>query len=69
MKKVILLSLSVCLLGLMNASAFAATCSQGKSACMKTGGDEQTCEGRRQSCIATGCWNGGLVKRCGYQRK
>jgi hypothetical protein len=67
MKKVILLSVS--LLGLMNASAFAATCSQGKLACIKTGGDDQICEQRRQSCVATGCWNGGLVKRCGYQRK
>jgi len=52
-----------------NVSAFAVTCTQGKSACMKTGGDEQTCEGRRQSCLATGCWNGALVQRCGYERK
>jgi DNA-binding winged helix-turn-helix (wHTH) protein len=53
-----------------NVSAFAAvTCSQGKLACMKTGGDEETCEGRHQSCMATGCWNGALVQRCGYERK
>jgi DNA-binding winged helix-turn-helix (wHTH) protein len=52
-----------------NVSAFAVTCTQGKSACMKTGGDEQTCERRRQSCLATGCWNGALVQRCGYERK
>jgi DNA-binding winged helix-turn-helix (wHTH) protein len=52
-----------------NVSAFAVTCSQGKSACMRTGGDEETCEGRRQSCVATGCWNGALVQRCGYERK
>jgi hypothetical protein len=52
-----------------NVSAFAVTCTQGKSACMKTGGDERTCEGRRQSCVATGCWNGALVQRCGYERK
>jgi hypothetical protein len=52
-----------------NVTAFAVTCTQGKSACMKTGGDEQTCEGRRQSCLATGCWNGALVQRCGYERK
>jgi DNA-binding winged helix-turn-helix (wHTH) protein len=52
-----------------NISAFAVTCTQGKSACMKTGGDEETCEGRRRSCVATGCWNGALVQRCGYERK
>jgi hypothetical protein len=52
-----------------NVSEFAVTCTQGKSACMKTGGDEQTCERRRQSCLATGCWNGALVQRCGYERK
>jgi DNA-binding winged helix-turn-helix (wHTH) protein len=52
-----------------NVSAFTVTCTQGKSACMKTGGDEQTCERRRQSCLATGCWNGALVQRCGYERK
>jgi hypothetical protein len=52
-----------------NVSGFAVTCTQGKSACMKTGGDEQTCEGRRQNCVATGCWNGALVQRCGYERK
>jgi DNA-binding winged helix-turn-helix (wHTH) protein len=52
-----------------NFSAFAVTCSQGKLACMRTGGDEETCEGRHQSCVATGCWNGALVQRCGYERK
>jgi Transcriptional regulatory protein, C terminal len=50
-------------------STFATTCTQGKLACMRTGGDEETCEGRRQRCLATGCWNGALVQRCGYERK
>ena len=52
-----------------NVSTLAVTCTQGKSACMKTGGDDEICEGRRQRCLATGCWNGGLVQRCGYERR
>jgi DNA-binding winged helix-turn-helix (wHTH) protein len=50
-------------------STFATTCTQGKLACMRTGGDEETCGGRHQRCLATGCWNGALVQRCGYERK
>jgi DNA-binding winged helix-turn-helix (wHTH) protein len=52
-----------------NQPAMTVTCSQGKLACMRTGGEEQTCEGRRQRCLATGCWMGGLVQRCGYEGK
>jgi DNA-binding winged helix-turn-helix (wHTH) protein len=52
-----------------NVPAFSVTCFQGKLACMRTGGDEEICEPRRQRCLATGCWNGALVQRCGYERK
>jgi hypothetical protein len=64
-----ILCLGVCLLGLMSIPAFAVTCTQGKAGCMKTGGDAQSCEQRRQACMASGCWNGALVQKCGYVKK
>jgi len=45
------------------------TCSQGRSACLRTGGDNPTCQQRYESCVQSGCWMGGLVQKCGYAKK
>ena len=41
------------------------TCSQARSHC----GIQRVCQRRYESCMQTGCWTVGLVKRCGYQQQ
>jgi hypothetical protein len=41
-----------------------ATCSQARSLC----GTQPVCKRRYDSCMETGCWTVGLVKRCGYEK-
>jgi hypothetical protein len=41
-----------------------ATCSQARSHC----GAQPVCQRRYDSCLATGCWTVGLIKRCGYEK-
>jgi hypothetical protein len=40
-----------------------ATCSQARLHC----GTQRVCQRRYEACMETGCWTGGLVKRCGYE--
>ncbi|QOZ11874.1 caspase family protein [Bradyrhizobium sp. CCBAU 51765] len=44
-------------------------CSQGKQACLKTGGTSDACQQRYQSCVQTGCWMGFQVRKCGYAKR
>jgi hypothetical protein len=41
------------------------SCSQARSHC----GTQPVCQRRYESCMQTGCWTVGLVKRCGYQQQ
>jgi hypothetical protein len=41
------------------------TCSQARSHC----GTQRVCQRRFESCIETGCWAVGPLKRCGYQQQ
>jgi len=41
------------------------SCSQARSHC----GTQPVCQRRYESCMQTGCWAVGLVKRCGYQQQ
>ena len=42
-----------------------ATCSQARAHC----GTQKVCQRRFESCMETGCWTVGLVKRCGYEKQ
>ena len=41
-----------------------ATCSQARSHC----GTQPVCQRRYDTCMQTGCWTVGLIKRCGYAK-
>jgi hypothetical protein len=41
------------------------TCSQARSHC----GTQRVCQRRYETCMQTGCWTVGPVKRCGYQQQ
>ena len=45
------------------------TCLQARHSCSRTSAYLGGCQKRYESCVATGCWNGGLVKGCGYVRQ
>jgi hypothetical protein len=42
-----------------------ATCSQARSHC----GTQRVCQRRYETCVESGCWTVGLLKRCGYEKE
>jgi hypothetical protein len=45
------------------------TCTEFTFACVRNSDNAQQCDQRGQRCMATGCWHGKLVSRCGLKRE